>query len=837
MKRCVRIVAICLFFLVFLSSCTSLQTNDSNYDVYNQEQYPDVNLFQLVANKEASDDEIIHAIEAFQSAGIDVDRDYDSNTRETALERAVGDGRIRIVNALLLAGARPDGLAKSSQWTPLFSAVFKGEADIVELLLDYGANPNAKHSMLFGGYETPLNLACDRNVEMPAESRIRIVKTLLAAGAEPNFIRGDGDTPLMSSLSVSRPDDIPSEIPIMLINSGADVNFVNENGWTPFLYAAANDVDENLIWVLIEAGADIYKKMAVQDSVLVMLASNKSLDLVKTFVSLGFDPNDRDIRGFNLLHAICESEKNCTVDGIKYALSLGLDVNSRNSWGSTPLSEAVSHTDDIEVIEYLLNSGAAINATDNDGITPVMMAFAYNPNTQVAQYLIDHGADLIGAGFRRVNLFTYICGTGKYNDNISLLLSMGFDINEQSDSGITPLMYACQSIIPVPGRIKFLLDNGADPTLVDSQFKSALDYARENNRIYNTDEYWLLNDAYYNYDIKKANASTASSVMMQQRAGEPEKRLIEFDSIGISFEIPTDFNAKISTDDEIISNVSEDGVFPVLEAWDPSGTYFITLTTSYVPGETFIHLSEEWVNNQFEMADMDKYYSTMGFDLKELSVFDAGLVDTTKLEFIGSGQYSGRYVTSYQTVINRYNLVFSFSTSSAYYEQAEETVEALLASMDLIGYGELPDCYSPIIQMETNGLTIDCPAGYSWERALLSDSVSIRSNNPEIDSTIITCYVADLYETLSPVEKISTSRSSLDSMSKEDFATNAKIDYSSISDEIIDGMHWYRTTEASEGHIVYFRIYNGYYEMFACGEEPEQEALLIEMIETIRYEN
>lgn len=86
MKRCVRIVAICLFFLVFLSSCTSLQTNDSNYDVYNQEQYPDVNLFQLVANKEASDDEIIHAIEAFQSAGIDVDRDYDSNTRETALE-------------------------------------------------------------------------------------------------------------------------------------------------------------------------------------------------------------------------------------------------------------------------------------------------------------------------------------------------------------------------------------------------------------------------------------------------------------------------------------------------------------------------------------------------------------------------------------------------------------------------------------------------------------------------------------------------------------------------------------------------------------------------------
>lgn len=827
------IIALCLFLSLLAASCTTSQLDSS--EVFLQETISNVNLFQLVAEEEASDEEVISTIEAFCSAGISVDRDYDRNTGETALARAVSDGRIEVVKALLEAGARPEGLERD--WSPLFSAVFYGYADIVEVLLEYHANPNAKAPLLFeNGYNTPLNIACNRMYQMPAEARIQIVELLLSAGADPNAVGEGGNTPLMNSLSVSTPTDIPSEIPILLIKYGADVNYVNDHGWTPFLYAATNNVDEGLVWVLIEAGADIHKKTEASGGVLATLAKYKSLDMVKYFVTEGFDPNERNILGFNLLHAICDSDKNCTVDGTRYALSLGLDVNSRTDWGWTPLSLAASQTDDVGVIECLLNAGAVINVADNDGITPVMSALAHNSNIQISRYLISNGADLVNATFRgEVSAFTYICGVGEYNDNISLLLDMGFDINEQSSTGTTPLMYACNTFMPEPGRIRFLLENGADPTLHDSQFKTALDYARANSQIYNTDEYWLLNDAYYNHNLQESD-TLVNSIEESPVSDAPasEKRLVEFDSIGISFELPEGPVGMISTDEEIISGVTKDGALPILEMNDSEALCYITVTASYMPSETYIYLDESWVNNLFDMLDIDEYYDAIGLDFQRSSVFDDGLVDFIKLQFAGEGYYAGMYVSEYQTVINKYSLTFTVFSGNQ--QQGEKALEELLASIALSGYGELPKCYSPVIRMETNGLTIDCPEGYSWERSLLLDSVAIHSNSPEADKTLLTCSVTDLYESLSPVDKMATSRRSLDYPDKEILAEAIQVDPDSISSEIVGEDLWYRTTLVDDGDVVYFRIRDGYHEVFSCRATSEQEALLREILETIRYE-
>lgn len=827
------IIAFCLFLSMLASSCTTSQ-HDSG-EVFLQEPISNVNLFQLVADEEVSDEEVISIIDAFRSAGISVDRDYDRNTGETALARAVSDGRIEVVKALLEAGARSEGLERD--WSPLFSAVLYGYADIVEVLLEHHANPNAKTPLLFeNGYNTPLNIACDRIYPMPPESRIQIVESLLSAGADPNAVGDGGHTPLMKSLSVSTPTEIPREIPILLIEYGADVNYVNDNGWTPFLYAATNDVDESLVWILIEAGADIHKKTEASSGVLAMLAKYKSLDMVKSFVSYGFDPNERNNLGFNLLHAICDSDKNCTVDGIRYALSLGLDVNSRNDWGGTPLSLAASQTDDVGVIECLLNAGAAIDAADSDGITPVMSAVAHNPNIQISQYLISNGADLANARFRgEISAFTYICGVGEYNDNISLLLDMGFDINEQSSTGITPLMYACNTFMPEPGRIRFLLENGADPTLHDIKFKTALDYARANSQIYNTDEYWLLNDVYYNRDIQKSD-NLVHSIEEGKEAVVPtsDNRLIEFDSIGISFELPEGYIEMVSTDEEIVSGVTEDGVLPILEMHDSEMLCYITVTASYMPNETYIYLDEGWVNNLFDMLDIGEYYDAIGLEFQGSSVFDAGLVDFIKLQFAGEGYYSGMYVSEYQTVINKYSL--SFAVYSGNQQQGEKSLEALLASIMLSGYGELPKCYSPVIHMEPNGLTFDCPEGYSWEQSIFTDSVTIHSNSPELNETLLVCFVNDLYESLSPGEKLTARRSDFDSMRKEDLAAAIQVDPDSISSEIIGEALWYRTTLADDGDVVYFRIRDGYHEAFSCGATSEQEALLRGILETIRYE-
>ena len=61
------IIALCLFLSLLASSCTTSQLDSS--EVFLQETISNVNLFQLVAEEEASDEEVISTIEAFRSAG------------------------------------------------------------------------------------------------------------------------------------------------------------------------------------------------------------------------------------------------------------------------------------------------------------------------------------------------------------------------------------------------------------------------------------------------------------------------------------------------------------------------------------------------------------------------------------------------------------------------------------------------------------------------------------------------------------------------------------------------------------------------------------------------
>jgi len=106
--------------------------------------------------------------------------------------------------------------------TALMWASVYGHADIVEMLLQDGADPNFAN----GDGDTALMWAS--GVESTA-----VVEMLLQAGADPNFANGDGDTALMKASREGHTDTVR----VLLSDSRTDPNLANEDGKTALIMA------------------------------------------------------------------------------------------------------------------------------------------------------------------------------------------------------------------------------------------------------------------------------------------------------------------------------------------------------------------------------------------------------------------------------------------------------------------------------------------------------------------------------------------------------------------------------------------------------------------------
>lgn len=132
-------------------------------------------------------------------------------------------------------------------WRPLHVAIGRlgvgGPLESIELLLDFGADPNAWD---LGHNETPI-LSASRGPDKWDAARI-----LLESGADPNVRRSDGESPLRLAAY-----DKMLKLAQLLLKHGAAKTIDDFGGdwcWTALGHAAHN-ADRAMIELLLDAGA------------------------------------------------------------------------------------------------------------------------------------------------------------------------------------------------------------------------------------------------------------------------------------------------------------------------------------------------------------------------------------------------------------------------------------------------------------------------------------------------------------------------------------------------------------------------------------------------------
>lgn len=161
--------------------------------------------------------------------------------KENNAERAgmlIADGAN--VNARAGVNYGPMHPSPYANLTPLHIAARYDSRDVARVLIERGADPNAKD--LSGA--TPLHLAV--TLRDPSFAAL-----LLDHRAGVDVRDGSGNTPLMKAASQSGGTDVVE----LLINRGANVNARNNSGETALYYAACSD-ESRTVSLLLAHGAD-----------------------------------------------------------------------------------------------------------------------------------------------------------------------------------------------------------------------------------------------------------------------------------------------------------------------------------------------------------------------------------------------------------------------------------------------------------------------------------------------------------------------------------------------------------------------------------------------------
>lgn len=383
---------------------------------------------------------------------------------------------------------------------PVFYAAMGGREEIARLLIEKGADVNARGPEFSEGNfivylgssawaknigETPLHTASKRGF-------VEFVRILLDKGAKTTAKDNNGDTPLHVAAKKGE-----RKVVKLLLDRNADVNATSRYGGTPLSVAAYSDIE--LVRLLLKARPSkrtLNGALAVaaayhdeqQGEIAKLLMENGAEADLNTACTLGLVKRAEALLKANPSLANSSSDQNPPlyeaagnghVELVDLLIKKGARI--RGSEGYRPLFAAVERGH-LPVVKQLVAAGADIEARDYRG-SPLFFA-AENNHVAVADYLLNQKAKLMSVDAYR-NTALHKAAEAEALEMIRFLVQKGIGVNVKNNYGSTPLHEAASS-----GRSKavaLLLKLGADHKFKNFQGKTPLDVA-EKRGFYSFDE-------------------------------------------------------------------------------------------------------------------------------------------------------------------------------------------------------------------------------------------------------------------------------------------------------------------------------------------------------------
>ena len=352
------------------------------------------------------------------------------------MSRALSDINSGLLKSLLRGGAK---LQKTEVDT---SHALHNARDptLVKMLLDTGADPNLRLYHDDRG-RTPLFEAamngfaendghCEPYLDNEClKSTLDLMQLLLDYGADPNAKQIGGETTLHKAVSLG-------EAYVRLLSSrGADVNARNDQQQS--ILDLAVDTSDRMIDVLVEYKVDLDAKDSNGQTALLKAAQSKSdgAARVEALIGYGADVRAKDLKGRTVLHHL----RGSTDGTFRHLVESGVDVNAKDDSGATPMDFAVRQSDNTK-LKLLLDFGGV----HGERSVPLLIESVHSGDIGLVNFLLRHGADPNLLGTSKTSALS--SAVENENKNVmTALIKAGADPNFLDKSRLTPLSRAIRS--------------------------------------------------------------------------------------------------------------------------------------------------------------------------------------------------------------------------------------------------------------------------------------------------------------------------------------------------------------------------------------------------------
>jgi ankyrin repeat protein len=270
--------------------------------------------------------------------------------------------------------------------TPLHLASRDGRVEVARVLLEYGANVNARDISKW----TPLRHALDKG-------HVKVAQVLIKNGAD---VGAQGLDEWMPLHWASRHGQ--AELVQVLLEHGATMDAKDVYGWTP-CRRALDEGHVEVVQVLFQHSLSASSQNKSKSTLLHEASGGGDVEFARALLKYGADASARDMNNSTPLHWASEGGH---MEIVLVLLEHGADASAQDRNESTPLHLA-SRGGHVEVALVLLQHGADANAPDDDKSTPLHWVVRYLCRTnsteflrasscrhlEVARVLLEHGAD------------------------------------------------------------------------------------------------------------------------------------------------------------------------------------------------------------------------------------------------------------------------------------------------------------------------------------------------------------------------------------------------------------------------------------------------------------